>query len=164
MAAGTQSGSQKGKAQIGAAKSLRKRSIAKLASIKKRPPPRQSYPAHTTPLYISPTSPFISILKRVTTLLLPKPGPKERRGVRVVVLVGMGRAMERCLGVALRLQDEGLHGKEERQGVRFGVEVRTGTVGVVDDVVPDDEDEMITCQVRKQSMVEVFVTVKGAAL
>ncbi|BFZ62831.1 hypothetical protein YB2330_003941 [Saitoella coloradoensis] len=124
------------------------------ASIKKRAPPRKTYPPRTTPLYISPSSPFISILKRVTTLLLPKPGPRERRAVKVVVLVGMGRAMEKCLGVGLRLQEEGGQ-------VRFGVEVRTGTVGVVDDVVPDDEDEMITCQVRKQSMVEVFVTVQG---
>lgn len=83
-----------------------------------------------------------------------------------VVLKATGRAIERVLGMGLFLQGQG----------DLRVRIRTGGVGVVDDIVEGDdaedtgkveeegvrkeEEELPESRVRKTSLIEVAVTLK----
>lgn len=75
-----------------------------------------------------------------------------------MTLKGTGKAIERVLGLAVFLQGE----------VDLRVRVRTGTVGVVDDVVlregreegGEEGQEIPESWVRKASMVEVVVSLR----
>ena len=71
------------------------------------------------------------------------------KGVEVLV-TGTGRALEKVLGVA---------GWFEGQGDCV-VEIRTGTVGTVDDVVDEDGEEEEESRVRRVSCLEVVVRLK----
>lgn len=66
-----------------------------------------------------------------------------------VIFAGTGRALEKVLSLAGWFEQEG----------DCEVEVRTGTVGVVDDIVDEDGDEEGS-RVRKTSRLEVTVRLK----
>ena len=70
------------------------------------------------------------------------------------MLKATGRAIERALGMALYLQGQ----------PDCAVRIKTGTVGVVDDVIEDAEqkrersEELPESRIRKTSVVEVAIT------
>ncbi|PMD15112.1 hypothetical protein NA56DRAFT_664244 [Hyaloscypha hepaticicola] len=76
-----------------------------------------------------------------------KGGKRGRGGGEEVVLKATGKAIERLLQVALFF--------EEEEGVK--VEIRTGSVGAVDDVVEKDGGETGESRVRRASCLEVGV-------
>ena len=156
------------------------------------PPISSPYAAgdHPKVLYISAKNPFISAVKRVRKLLslvekrsvgkvdlsngkdsnkqklkaLDVEGSQKEKEPEEVVLKGTNRVIEKVLGLALFFQ-----GQED-----LIVRLRTGTVGVVDDIVmvPSQPNETEACdqkedekvlpetQVRKISMLEVAITWK----
>lgn len=68
-----------------------------------------------------------------------------------VTIMGTGRAVEKVLGLAGWFEQEG----------DCVVEVRTGTVGTVDDVLAaEDEEEEDASRVRRMSCLEVSVQLK----
>ena len=73
-----------------------------------------------------------------------------------VLLKGTGRAIERVLGMALYFQ-----GQQDCL-----VRIRTGSVGVVDDIVQGDgenaegSEDLPETRVRKTSVVEIAITLK----
>lgn len=146
---------------------------------------------HPKVVYISAKTPFISAVKRVRKLLslvekrslgkvdlingkdddkqklrsLGGEGPSQKEiEPEEVVLKGTNRVIAKVLGLALFFQ-----GQED-----LIVRLRTGTVGVVDDIVmvakpsnetelggqKEGETELPETQVRKISMLEVAVTLK----
>lgn len=75
----------------------------------------------------------------------------DRDGKEVEVLVtGTGKALEKVLRVAAWFEEQG----------DCSVEVRTGTVGTVDDVVDGDGEEEEDSRVRRLSCLEVVVKLK----
>ena len=159
------------------------------ARIQKRPivrPPIASPYASASKqkiVYVSTHTPFIPTIKRVRKLLeeadkraigplnlLQGKGNEKQKFRRLtqkveegrskraeeVVLKATGRAIERVLGMALYFQ-----GQPDCK-----VRIRTGTVGVVDDIVEGDgqeedrEEELPESRVRKTSVVEIAVTLK----
>ena len=86
-----------------------------------------------------------------------KPKPRDKEDV---LLKGTGRAIERVLELGLFFQ-----GQDD-----VGVEVRTGTVGAVDDIERDEEEDgegaeeedndVPEARVRMVSFVEVVLTLK----
>ena len=169
------------------------------ARIQKRPILRPAVPSpyagadQQKVIYVSAKTPFVAAVKRVRKLLdeiekrslgkfdlingagsdkekLKKLGeqispPKEKKGEEVV-LKATNRAIEKLLGIALFFQ-----GKDDCR-----VHLRTGTIGVVDDIVevPDrassgngqeksgegTEEELPESRVRKMTFVEAAVTLK----
>lgn len=146
---------------------------------------------HPKVIYISAKTPFISAVKRVRKLLsliekrsvgkvdlfqgkdhdeqkpkaLDVEGPSQKeKEPEEVVLKGTNRVIEKVLGLALFFQ-----GQED-----LIVRLRTGTVGVIDDIVmvpttlketeandqKEEGKEPPETQVRKISMLEVAITVK----
>lgn len=148
---------------------------------------------HPKVVYISAKTPFISVVKRVRKLLssiekrslgkvdlingkgsdkqklraLDVEGPSQKeKEQEEVLLKGTNRVIEKVLGLALFFQ-----GQED-----LIVRLRTGTVGVVDDIVmvakpskeievgdqkeEKEEKELPETQVRKMSMLEVAITLK----
>ena len=84
---------------------------------------------------------------------------REGKEPEAVVLKGTNRAIEKVLGLGLYFQ------RQDDCMVRL----RTGSVGVVDDIVQDEEEgreeeedgeELPESRVRKVSVVEVAVTLK----
>ncbi|MCJ1467909.1 hypothetical protein MMC07_006534 [Pseudocyphellaria aurata] len=168
----------------------------KNSRIQKRPmihPPISSPYAgadHPKVVYISSKTPFVSAVKRVRKLLSliekrsvgkvdlihrkdgdkqkleasEMEGPSQReKEPEEVLLKGTNRVIEKVLGLALFFQ-----GQED-----LNVRLRTGTVGVVDDIVmvakpsdateghqKEEEKESPETQVRKISMLEVAITLK----
>jgi ribonuclease P/MRP protein subunit POP7 len=79
-------------------------------------------------------------------------GKGGKVGVRdeEVIIKATGKAIERCLQVGLwAMQQEDLR-----------VEVRTSSVGAVDDVVEDDGDGEVESRVRRVSCLEVGVRLR----
>lgn len=149
---------------------------------------------HPKVVYISAKTPFISAVKRVRKLLsliekrsvgkvdlfngkdsnnqklkaLDVEGSKKEKEPEEIVLKGTNRVIEKVLGLALFFQ-----GQED-----LIVRLRTGTVGVVDDIVmvpsppndteggdqKEDEKDLPETQVRKISMLEVAITLKWTQL
>lgn len=146
---------------------------------------------HPKVVYISAKTPFISAVKRVRKLLsltekrsvgkvdlihgndrdrqrlkaLDVEGPSQKeKEPEEVVLKGTNRVIEKVLGLALFFQ-----GQED-----LIVRLRTGTVGVIDDIVMvptalketeandqrEEGKELPETQVRKISMLEVAITLK----
>lgn len=145
---------------------------------------------HPKVIYISAKTPFISAVKRVRKLLsliekrsvgkvdlsngkdrnkqklkaLDMEGSQKENEPEEVVLKGTNRVIEKVLGLALFFQ-----GQED-----LIVRLRTGTVGVVDDIVmvpcspnetevgdqKEDEKVLPETQVRKISMLQVAITLK----
>ena len=68
----------------------------------------------------------------------------------VVEVMGTGRAVEKTLKLASWFEQRG----------DCVVEVRTDTVATVDDVVPEDEDELEESRVRKLSCLKVSVRLR----
>lgn len=146
------------------------------SKIQKRPLTRRQPPASSSSqiVYVSSSTPLMSAVKRVTktldaslrTAAAPKGAGLQSRidhlqrqvsrdekaggrgGKTEVKVMGTGRAVEKVLAVAGRLEGEGL----------YRVEVRTGTRGTVDDVVDEDGEE--EGRVRRVSVLELAVTLK----
>ncbi|KAF4963359.1 hypothetical protein FSARC_8609 [Fusarium sarcochroum] len=140
--------------------------------IEKRPLTRRQPPASSKSriIYVSSKSPFMAVVKRVrkqldaslkTTNAAPKHASVHSRieGLKrtsggdvdsgVVTVAGTGRAIEKTLAVAGWFEQEG----------DCEVEVTTGTVGTVDDVVADGEEEDDS-RLRKLSCLEVRIKLK----
>lgn len=170
--------------------------LPKNARIQKRPILRPPIPSPFTGadqkkvVYVSTKTPFISAVKRVRKLLdeidkrsvgkidlvngkgsdkqkLRKLGEKTNGSIgkepEEVVLKATTRAIQNVLGLALFFQ-----GQDDCR-----VRLRTGTVGVVDDIVElaateegeivdgdDEEEDLPESRVRKASFVEVAITLR----
>lgn len=144
-------------------------------------------------VYITANSPFISVVKRVRKLLKEvdkrsmgkidlingkgsdkqklkqigqQTAPTPGKGAEEVVLKATNRAIEKVLGIALYFQ-----GQDDCR-----VRLRTGSLGVVDDIVDapvdiqgddggngkeaDDEVELPESRIRKITAVEVAIALK----
>ncbi|KAJ4266483.1 hypothetical protein NW762_004470 [Fusarium torreyae] len=146
--------------------------IPKGARIEKRPLTRRQPPASSKSriIYVSSKTPFMAVVKRVrkqldaslkTTNAAPKHASVHSRiealkrtgggdvDSAVVTVTGTGRAIEKTLAVASWYEQEG----------DCEVEVTTGTVGTVDDVVADGEEEDES-RLRKLSCLEVRIKLK----
>ncbi|KAM0562720.1 hypothetical protein ACHAPJ_001557 [Fusarium lateritium] len=146
--------------------------IPKGARIEKRPLTRRQPPASSKSriIYVSSKTPFMAVVKRVrkqldaslkTTDAAPKHASVHSRiealkrtgggdaDSAVVTVTGTGRAIEKTLAVASWFEQEG----------DCEVEVTTGTVGTVDDVVADGEEEDES-RLRKLSCLEVRIKLK----
>ncbi|RSL67699.1 hypothetical protein CEP54_003059 [Fusarium duplospermum] len=147
-------------------------SISNGDRIEKRPLTRRQPPASTKSriIYVSSKTPFMSVVKRARKQLdaslrtanaapkhasvhsrieaLKRAGGSDADSAEVKVM-GTGRAVEKTLAVASWFEQEG----------DCEVEIRTGTVGTVDDVVVegDEEDES---RLRKLSYLEVSIKLK----
>ncbi|SCU92014.1 LAMI_0E08350g1_1 [Lachancea mirantina] len=81
-----------------------------------------------TTMYLKASTPYISALKRIGKLL----GSLRRHGAEYVSVLGMGKAVEKCLSVAC-------HYEGERA---YRVEVRTQSVSVFDEIADSDDSEI----------------------
>ncbi|KAF7549768.1 hypothetical protein G7Z17_g6155 [Cylindrodendrum hubeiense] len=142
--------------------------------VEKRPLTRRQPPASSKSriIYVSSSTPFMAVVKRVrkqldTSLQTVGAAPKnasvhsriqalERTAGEiqedggVVVVMGTGRAVERTLSVASWFEQQG----------DCLVEVRTRTVGTIDDVIVEDEDVENESRLRKMSCLEVSIKLK----
>ncbi|KAI6785367.1 uncharacterized protein J7T54_007009 [Emericellopsis cladophorae] len=152
--------------------------------VRKRPLTRSQPPssANARIIYMSTRTPFMATITRIRKTLLHSPSqarsaPKnaslesriayleknvdEGQEQRSVTVVGTGRAIEKVVGVAGWFDDE----------PQFGVEMRTKSIGAVDDIVPgpdenddnDDNDggiEEESSRVRRVSALEVTITLR----
>lgn len=166
------------------------------ARIQKRPILRPVIPSpfagadHPKVVYVSTKTPFVSAVKRVRKLLAQidkrsmgkidlvngkgsdkqklrmlseQAAPLTGKEPEEVVLKATNRAIQNVLGLALYFQ-----GQDDCR-----VRLKTGTVGVVDDIVvsdppigaegaeeEDDEEELPESRVRKATVVEVAIALK----
>ncbi|VUC30386.1 unnamed protein product [Clonostachys rosea] len=154
-------------------------SVVKLPPIPKGKPRSGPHTTHKklTPknriIYISPKTPFMSAVKRVqkqlnaglrTQTAAPKNaslGSRIRqlkrdstssgeKGSSTVTVMGTGRAIEKTLSLASWFEQAG----------DYEVEMRTKTIGTVDDIVVEDDDGEDESRVRKLSGLEVSVRLK----
>lgn len=102
----------------------------------------KTQPASDHFLYINRGTALHPLLKKVRRQLIQKEGKK-------VTLCGMGAAITKASILALQIQD--MIGGESVCSLL----VRTGSVDIVDEVVPNDPDLDITTQVRKNSKIEI---------
>ncbi|SPO00224.1 related to POP7 Nuclear RNase P subunit [Cephalotrichum gorgonifer] len=150
--------------------------ISKGSKVHKRPLTRQQQPSSSKSriIYVSSSSPFVSVVKRVRKRLdkasvgASGPGKKVPLSARIeamkkadgtagdgseVVVIGTGKAVEKVLRVASWFSDE----KDCR------VELVTKTVGTVDDIVAKGDDGMgddgmgDESRVRKMSCLEATI-------
>ncbi|KAF4986492.1 hypothetical protein FDECE_15919 [Fusarium decemcellulare] len=143
------------------------------ARIEKRPLTRRQPPASSKSriIYVSSKTPFMAVVKRARKQLdtslrtasaapkyasvqmrvraLQEAGNREDADSAVVTVMGTGRAIEKTLAVASWFEEEG----------DCEVEIKTGTVGAVDDVV-GDEDVEDESRLRKLSCLEVSIKLK----
>ncbi|GKT99052.1 unnamed protein product [Fusarium langsethiae] len=146
--------------------------LAEGARVEKRPLTRRQAPASSKSriIYVSSKTPFMAVVKRVRKQLdaslkktdaAPKYASLHARveGLKrtgggavdngVVTVMGTGKAIEKTLSLAGWFEQEG----------DCEVEIKTGTVGTVDDVVAegDEEDES---RLRKLNCLEVLIKLK----
>jgi ribonuclease P/MRP protein subunit POP7 len=92
-------------------------------------------------IYVKSTTPFISAVKRIEKMInkfdeIPnKRGKLVRRGninkdINYILVKGMGKSINKVLNI-------GLHFKYEE---KFNVDIFTKSVGVLDEIVEDDND------------------------
>lgn len=114
----------------------------------KHPPPRLiSKKASKTEIFLSPSTPIVSALKHVSKVIeaLPKHAPKAK----YISVRGLGKAIDRAIIVAVRLQQQGKT-----------VSLHTGTVTVVDEYEDQLQPTMPpTVKSRKVSSIEIRVYV-----
>lgn len=90
---------------------------------------------------------YASVHSRIEALKKSNP-PKGQEGS--VTVMGTGKAIEKTLSVASWFQQQG----------DCDVEVRTKTVGAIDDVVIEDEDVEDESRLRRVSCLEVLIKLK----
>uniref|UniRef100_A0A8H7TSH5 Uncharacterized protein n=1 Tax=Bionectria ochroleuca TaxID=29856 RepID=A0A8H7TSH5_BIOOC len=145
------------------------------AKVQKRPLNRRQPPASSNSriIYVSPSTPFMSAVKRVQKQLNAglrtqtaahknaSLGSRIRqierdsassgeKGSATVTVMGTGRAIEKTLSLASWFGQAG----------DYEVEMRTKTVGTVDDIVVEDDDGEDESRVRKLSGLEVSIRLK----
>lgn len=98
--------------------------------------------ASETFIYISKASALHSTLKKVRKALIQKTLPK-------ITLCGLGAAVTRTCMLALQIQ--GMLGGP----AVCDLCIRTGTVELIDEIVPHDPDKDYETQVRRNSKIEV---------
>ncbi|KAI8997817.1 hypothetical protein BDB01DRAFT_846425 [Pilobolus umbonatus] len=113
-------------------------------SIKKRTPQRPA--TVPTDIYISQKSKQSAIIKRIHRLMV-----KENR--KSVTLHGLGAMVLRATSFALTAQEE-----LNNQVVLIPT---TETVGLIDDVIPDDMEKDIETQKRFNSVIHIRLEAKG---
>ncbi|CEI40895.1 hypothetical protein FVEN_g1472 [Fusarium venenatum] len=146
--------------------------ISEGARVEKRPLTRRQAPASSKSriIYVSSKTPFMALVKRArkqldASLKKTDAAPKyaslharveslKRTSGRapdsgVVTVLGAGKAIEKTLSLASWFEQEG----------DCEVEIKTGTVGTIDDVVTegDEEDES---RLRKLNCLEVQIKLK----
>ncbi|CCJ28425.1 unnamed protein product [Pneumocystis jirovecii] len=116
------------------------------ASIRKRTIP---HPINTlNKMFISRKTLLMSIIKKMRHKLISEPKGKP------IILYAQSAAIERALEAALILSYQ----------IPLNIQVETGTIEVVDDVLPYDLDKMITSQVRLNSTVKVIISFANLSL
>ncbi|KAL1919552.1 uncharacterized protein VTP21DRAFT_2245 [Calcarisporiella thermophila] len=115
-------------------------------TIQKRAPIR----SHTLPtdIYVSRKSSFHAHLDRARKLLLSD-------GEKVVIIHGMGAAINKAITLALAVRD--------KMADQVEIRCRTSTVMLVDDVEPEDMDEDLMTQERNNSAVHIELSLKEGA-
>ncbi|KAH7197946.1 Rpp20 subunit of nuclear RNase MRP and P-domain-containing protein [Fusarium flagelliforme] len=147
-------------------------SISEGSRVEKRPLTRRQPPASSKSriIYVSSKTPFMAAVKRArkqldaslkTTDAAPRGAPLHSRVENlkktaggavesaVVTVMGTGKAIEKTLAVAGWFEQEG----------DCEVEIKTGTVGTVDDVVAEGDEEDET-RLRKLGCLEVRIKLK----
>ncbi|TFY55334.1 hypothetical protein EVJ58_g8310 [Rhodofomes roseus] len=131
-------------------------------TIRKLDPPR---PFPTVPASVSATGPRSAHTEGKNYICITRKtqlGAYLRRckdvimkdGYKTLHLSAMGAAIPQLMQLTLSLPGILPHAPDE-----IRTEVQTGTVQVQDEVIPDDEDEDITYQVRGKSTVSVVITI-----
>ncbi|CAH0022859.1 unnamed protein product [Clonostachys rhizophaga] len=145
------------------------------AKVQKRPLNRRQPPASSNSriIYVSPSTPFMSAVKRVQKQLnaglrtqtaahknaslgsrirqLERASASSgEKGSATVTVMGTGRAIEKTLSLASWFEQAG----------DYEVEMRTKTIGTVDDIVAEDDDGEDESRVRKLSGLEVSIRLK----
>ncbi|VZH90446.1 unnamed protein product [Fusarium fujikuroi] len=125
--------------------------ISEGARVEKRPLTRRQPPASSKSriIYVSSRTPFMAVVKRARKQLDDSLKTTGAAPNAAVTLAGTGRAIEKILAVASWFEQEG----------DCEVEITTGTVGAVDDVVAsgDEEDQS---RLRKLSCLELRIKLK----
>ncbi|KAG5514026.1 hypothetical protein PMAC_000648 [Pneumocystis sp. 'macacae'] len=117
-----------------------KRAALNDASIRKRTIPHPINASNK--MFISRKTVLVSIIKKLKHKLISKPKSKP------VILYAQSVAIERALEAVLILSYQ----------IPLNIQVETGTIEVVDDVLPYDLDKMITSQTRLNSTVKVTIS------
>ncbi|KAI9287886.1 hypothetical protein BC943DRAFT_319043 [Umbelopsis sp. AD052] len=111
--------------------------------LKKRTPQRPA--TIPTDIYVSNKSSFVAQLARAKKLLL-------LQECASITIHGLGASIEKSIQLALKLQVE-LSDQVE-------LKCTTGTVELVDDIIPEDMEEDLKTQTRNNSAVHIVVTAK----
>ncbi|KAH8556048.1 hypothetical protein BGW37DRAFT_479622 [Umbelopsis sp. PMI_123] len=111
--------------------------------LKKRTPQRPA--TIPTDIYVSNKSSFAAQLARAKKLLLLQECPS-------ITIHGLGASIEKSMQLSLKLQAE-LNDQVE-------LKCTTGTVELVDDIIPEDMDQDLKTQTRNNSAVHIVVTAK----
>lgn len=102
-----------------------------------------------TEIYLTPSTPIVSALKHVTKLVeeVPLTAPKTK----YICVRGLGKAIDRAIIVAVRLQQQG-----------HTVSFHSGTVTVVDEYESNmDPTSAAYLQSRKVSSMEIRIHIRG---
>ncbi|CAG8482996.1 6165_t:CDS:2 [Diversispora eburnea] len=113
-------------------------------NIKKRTPLKPAIVP--TDIYVSRNSNFKGQLFRAKRLLL------EDGHSPIIIIHGLGAAIQKSINLVLTLND-----LLQNQIV---YKVTTGTVNLVDDIIPDDDDKDLEVQTRNNSSIHIEVSLK----
>lgn len=111
-----------------------------------------------TTFLVKSHTPYISAVKKIDKILTKYSGKtinvKYQHGqykkVRFVSVKGMGKAIEKTLSIGLKYQLDG----------DYKVDVFTGSIEVLDEILPTDEDEESVYKRRMVSFVEVKLWIR----
>ncbi|KAK9763798.1 hypothetical protein K7432_009217 [Basidiobolus ranarum] len=117
--------------------------MSKPYTLHKRTPQRPA--TLNTDIYVSSKQSFGSQLQRIKVLLL------EKR-VSTVTIHGLGKALGKAILLATTLK-EVLHDQ-------VVLETTTSSVKLVDDIIPEDEEEDLKTNVRTNSAIHILVSMK----
>lgn len=124
-------------------------------------PPLRPY-VHTeldTTVYVKSSTPFMSAVKRINKIItkfdeIPnKRGKPVRRGniskkVNYITVKGMGKCVEKVLNL-------GIHFKSEN----FSVDIYTKTIGVLDEIVNEEDEGCTDIKKRNVGAIEIRIYV-----
>ncbi|GAV46864.1 hypothetical protein ZYGR_0A04620 [Zygosaccharomyces rouxii] len=101
---------------------------------------------HST-LYLKSKTPYVSALKRINKFL----ANVNRTGSTYVIVLGMGKAVEKALSLACHFQDQ----------LQKRVEILTKSVDVMDELSNDDDDDPsdVDTELRKRTISGVEIRI-----
>lgn len=111
-----------------------------------------------TTFLVKSATPFISAIKKLDRILTKYGGKRinfkyqngQYRNVKFVTVKGMGKAIEKTVSIGLHYKLQGDH----------KVDILTGSVEVLDELLPTDEDDESTYKKRMVSYVEIRIWIR----